>query len=158
VASKSTFTNCSLARCETPSSRFQQRRREMDEIEHFLKKDSLKFGWITRRIQEVSPGPERNQLMDEFWTWVWKFCYYKDERALIRGRCREVCRFIALYDEELSDISGIREEEEPCSRLEDSCYYVSNKGWAHSSHVPYNLGQCERTSGPSHVVDGGRCT
>jgi hypothetical protein len=51
LVSESTFTNCSLVRCETPSSRFQERRREMDEIEHFLKKDGLRFDWITRRIE-----------------------------------------------------------------------------------------------------------
>jgi hypothetical protein len=93
--------------------------------------------------------------MEEFWTWVWKYGYYKDEHALIRGRCREVCRFIALYDEKLSDVSGLREEEERCLKLEGSCHYVSNKGWVHSSYVPCDLGQCERTFGPGHVVDGG---
>jgi hypothetical protein len=39
VSKSKTFTNCLLVRCETPTSRFQERRREMDDIEHFLKKD-----------------------------------------------------------------------------------------------------------------------
>jgi hypothetical protein len=128
----------------------------VDEIEHFLEKNSLRFGWITNRIREVSPGPERDRMMDELWKWVWRHGYYKDEHPLIRGRSREVCKFIALYDEELSDVVGLRKhEEEQYQKDWSSCHFVPSGGWIHGSLIPYSLGQCERTSGPSHVVDGG---
>jgi hypothetical protein len=130
----------------------------MAEIEQFLKKDSLRFGWITDRIREVSPGPERDKMMGEFWTWVWKYGYYKDEHPLIRGPCREVCKFIALYDEELSDVTGFREykyEAEQYQKDWGSCHFVPSRGWVHSSFVPDELGQCRRALCSSHVVDGG---
>jgi hypothetical protein len=85
LVSKSKFKNCSFVRCESPSSRFQERRQEMDETEKFLNKDSLRFGGITRQIRETSPGAGRDQMMEGFWSRVWKFGYYKAELALIRA-------------------------------------------------------------------------
>jgi hypothetical protein len=73
---------------------------------------------------------------------------------MIQKRCWQVCRFIALYDEELSDESGLREEEERCRRASCSSHVVVGGGVALSSLVPYSL-KCERASGPSHVDDGG---
>jgi hypothetical protein len=36
-----------------------------------------------------------------------------------------------------------------------ACQFVHNRGWVHSSLVPYDLNQCRRASCSSHVVDGG---
>jgi hypothetical protein len=73
---------------------------------------------------------------------------------MIKGRRLELCRFISLYDEELSDTTGLRTEEERCRRALCSSHVVDGGGVALSSLVPYSL-KCERTSGPSHVDDGG---
>jgi hypothetical protein len=50
---------------------------------------------------------------------------------------------------------GAQESQAELNRGWKSCHFVSERGWVHSSLYPYNLGQCERTSGPSHVEDGG---
>jgi hypothetical protein len=55
LVSASRYTNCSLVKCETPPCSFQERRREMKEIKHFLKKDS-RFCKIIQRIRETGPA------------------------------------------------------------------------------------------------------
>jgi hypothetical protein len=54
----------------------------------------------------------------------------------IEGRVRELCQFIALYDQEVSDESGRIEEEERCRRASCSSHAVEGGGVALSSLVP----------------------
>jgi hypothetical protein len=42
--------NCLLVRCETPSSYRQERRRELDEAEGFLRKDS-RFDYVVDQLK-----------------------------------------------------------------------------------------------------------
>jgi hypothetical protein len=65
------------------------------------------------------------------------------------GRC------ITLKDEDDADEGAIQEELNQQERDWGSRYFDPDRGWVHTSMYPYNVGQCERTSGPSHVVDDG---
>jgi hypothetical protein len=113
VSEAKTFTNCLLVRYETPTSRFQEKRREIDEIQHFLKKD-WRFSSIVQRIKQLNPGPDRREVMDSFWSGVYHWGHYKAEFEMIQERVWQVRRSIALYDEELSDEEGLFEELERC--------------------------------------------
>jgi hypothetical protein len=65
-----------------------------------------------------------------------------------------LCEFIALHDEEMTDEKGAIEEEEQCRTALCSSHVVEGGGVALSSLVPHSL-KGDRTSGPSHVDDGG---
>jgi hypothetical protein len=110
----------------------------MDEIEHFLKKDS-RFSSVVQRIKETDPGPERRDMMENFWTGLHRFGHYKAEYEMIKERSWQVCRVIALYDEELSDEEGLSQEWERCRRAWCSSHVVAGGGVALSSLVPYSL-------------------
>jgi hypothetical protein len=134
ISQSKTFTNCSLVRPVTPSppSQFQERRKEMKEIEKFLAQDSWRFAWIAKETRETSPGPDRDKMMDDFWKSIWKTGYYKAEYGLIKARCWYVCRYVALWDEQLSDVSGQREDQERRERRGGEgkirCFWVSARG------------------------------
>jgi hypothetical protein len=81
LVSPSKFTNCSLVRCETPSSRYQERRREMDEIEQFLKKDYHFSGFMTG-LRRVDSGPERDDWFLDFFKRVYRHHNFKGDQAL----------------------------------------------------------------------------
>jgi hypothetical protein len=59
VSESKTFTNHLLVRCETPTSRFQERRREMADIEHFLDKD-WRFSGFVHGFKNVASDPSRD--------------------------------------------------------------------------------------------------
>jgi hypothetical protein len=120
----------------------------MKEIEKFLAQDSWRFGWIAREIRGTSPGSERDKILESFWKSVWKTGYYKAEYDLIKTRCWFVCRYVALCDEQLSDVSGQQEDQERRERKKASRIWEPGRGLVCR---PCNLG----TSGPSHVEDGG---
>jgi hypothetical protein len=150
VSESKTFTNCLLVRRETPTSRFQERCREMAEIEHFLDLN-WRFSGVVQGIRGTDPGPDRDQMLERFWRGIHVSRYEED---MTRERLWQVCRYIALYDEELSDVSGLSEEKERCRRASCSSHVVAGGGVALSSLVPYSL-KCERAFGPSHVDEGG---
>jgi hypothetical protein len=151
VSESKTFTNHLLVRCETPASKFQERRREMLEVEHFLDKD-FRFSGFGGQFKSLDPGPIRDQWFEGFLKGIWRWHHKGDD--LFQERMWQICRFIALYDEELSDKSGRFEEKERCRRAMCSSHVVAGGGVALSSLVPYSL-KCERASGPSHVDEGG---
>jgi hypothetical protein len=71
------------------------------------------------------------------------------------SRCQAVYEFVALWDEDGRDEGGTMEFQAEQAREWKSCHFDQVRGWVHASLHPYNLGQCERTIGPSHVEDGG---
>jgi hypothetical protein len=74
---------------------------------------------------------------------------------LFNERCHAVSKYIALRDEDLLDEEGANESLVEMNREWNSCQFVPERGWVRSSLYPCNLGQCERTPGPSHVEDRG---
>jgi hypothetical protein len=124
----------------------------MAEIEHFLKQDFRSASFV--RHYKDQEEDEREEFMKDFWSMTWGNVHPEADLTLFKERFRQVCQWIALYDEELSDESGLAEENERCRRALRSSHIVVGGGVALSSLVPYSL-KCERASGPSHVDDGG---
>jgi hypothetical protein len=156
VSKSQKFTNCILARpvAPTPPSRFQERRQEMEEIGYFLKKDP-RFYTFPYLIHPTSPGKGREDWLLNFFREVYRHHNFKEDQALFEERCRAAGQYINLMDEDNVDEGVIQEEIKLIDRDYHSSYFDPDRGWVHVSYVPYNVGQCERTSGPSHVVDGG---
>jgi hypothetical protein len=96
-------------------------------------KDS-RFEWVTKQMKNLGPGPERTQIVDEFWSRAYDY-FVESEREMIRVRGRVLSDDIGMLDEE-------RLERERASGPHQ--YRVSQilKG-----ERPYY--------GPSHVVEGG---
>jgi hypothetical protein len=157
VSRSKTFTNCLVVRAETPTSRFQERRKEMAEIEHFLDQD-WRFKGSVDGLKRVQPGQQRHDWFDQFLKGrVYKSGFYKDEKIMIQQRAYQACVYIALYDEDLADAGGLAKEVEDLSVQWKSSIADPVRGWVSCSYVPSEpkMGQCERTLGPSHVDDGG---
>jgi hypothetical protein len=140
VSASKKFTNCSLVRCETPSSRFDERRREMDEIEHFLKQD-FKFSGFVRQLMGYSPGKERDDWLLEFYKGVYRGHNFKADQVLFNERCSQLGRYIDLYDEECADEQGLLDNLDRMRKDRGSCHFVPGRGRVYSSLVPYDLGQ-----------------
>jgi hypothetical protein len=92
VSESRTFTNRLLVRCETPTSCFQERRREMAEIEHFLDND-FRFSGFAGQFKGFSSGSSRDQWLEGFLKGIWRWHHEGDD--LFQERGWQVCRFIA---------------------------------------------------------------
>jgi hypothetical protein len=154
ISKSKTFTNCLLVRAETSASRFQERRREMAEIKHFLKQD-WRFKGFVQSLERVDPGQERDEWYARFIRDFYSYRYNKDAEIMIDRRAYQACVYIALHDEDCADIKGLSDEFEELRRDRKSSFIDPVRGRVHTSMYPYNLGQCESTSGPNHVEDGG---
>jgi hypothetical protein len=124
----------------------------MAENEHFLKL-YWRFSNFVDEFQKVALSPERDTWSDNFFKGVWRFGHCKGEEVMIRSRAYQACVYITLYDEECADSEGLSQAYEDLRRDWSTKYFDPVRGgWVLR---PYNLGQCERTNGPSHVEDGG---
>jgi hypothetical protein len=74
---------------------------------------------------------------------------------MIRSRCYQACVYLSLYDEDCAVEEGLQQEVEELSKVGRSSFFDPTRGWVSKSYLPYNLDQCRRTFGPSHVDDGG---
>jgi hypothetical protein len=156
TVSKSRFTNCSLVRCEIPPlSRFKERLREMLEIERFLNKD-YHFAYLLNDLDApMPPDKTREDMLLELFRKAYRHHNFKEDRCLFDEICRPIGRYIILKKEDEAE-EGFQEELKEFETESSSRYFDYDRGaWVYMSYVPYNLGQCERTSGPSHVEDGG---
>jgi hypothetical protein len=153
--------NCSLVRPVNPEPspdspallKYKERQREMAEIKHFLDQDFM-FQSLESGLYGFSPGgnPERDKWLTHFFLNAHRGRSSKDDQSLFNSRCRAVYDFVALWDEHEQDEIGDREFKDEQARMWKSCHYDPVRGWIHHA---YNLDQCRRTSGPSHVDDGG---
>jgi hypothetical protein len=123
----------------------------MDEIEHFLSLD-WRFAGFVSEFKKVALSPERDRWSDNFFRSVWRFGHYMGQEPMIRSRCYQACVYVTLYDEECADTEGLNQAYEDLRRDWCSTFFDPARGWVSK---PYNLNQCERTYGPSHVDDGG---
>jgi hypothetical protein len=143
------FTGCSLVRCETPTSKRAERRKRMRDDE-----PHLHSGWRSRGILEQIkfsfPGPDRGNLIDEFWAGAYQ-SYYLSEHDLIRARGRVLAEYIALHDEDNADEKGAMEDWERVRRSWRPNHVVVGRGVDQRSDSL----KSERSYGPSHVEDGG---
>jgi hypothetical protein len=164
VSKSKDHPNCSLVRPVNPELppdsptllKLKARRKEMQEIEHFLSGD-WKFYGLEAGLRSLKPGPspEREAWLSQYFQGVYRNHNFKGDQSLFNSRCHAVCEYITLWDEDLQDEVSAQERQAELSRVWKSSQFVPERGWVHSSLYPYNLGQCERTSGPSHVEDGG---
>jgi hypothetical protein len=115
VSKSKTFTNCPLVRAETPTSRFQERRREMAEIEHLLKQD-LRFRGFVQGIQRVDPGQERDESYTSFIKGVYRKRPSKDAKIMVDQRAYQACVYVTLYDEDCADTKGLAIEYDDLCR------------------------------------------
>jgi hypothetical protein len=130
----------------------------MAEIEHFLDQD-WRFKGFVDGLKRVNPGQERHDWFGIFMKGVYRYGFYKDEKIMIQQRACQACVYITLYDEDSADSEGLPKELEDLRIQWKSKFFDPVRGrWVSRSCVPYDpkkLGQCERTSGPSHVEEGG---
>jgi hypothetical protein len=96
-----------------------------------------------------------DKWISQYFRKVYRDHDFKRDQSIFDSRCRAVCDFITLWDEDGRDESGTLEFQAEQAREWKSIYFDQVRGWVRSSLHPYNLGQCERTFGPSHVEDGG---
>jgi hypothetical protein len=151
--------NCSLVRPVNPELppdsptllEFKRRRREMEEIEHFLEQDLPRLGNFASLLRRCKPSPERDEWLAEFFEKVYLRHDFNGDDSLFNERCRLVSLYVKLHDQAVADVQGHQEFWEESFRKEPK-YDVHLKKCVLR---PFNLGQCRRTSGPSHVVDGG---
>jgi hypothetical protein len=126
----------------------------MDEIEKFLNHDYRFFGFASE-LQGTSPGKGRDDWLLDLSRRAYRHHNFTEDQVLFEERCRLMGRYITLKDKDDADEGAIQEELNQQERDWGSRYFDPDRGWVHTSFVPYNLGQSERTSGPSHVIDGG---
>jgi hypothetical protein len=151
--------NCSLVRPVNPESppdsltlqEFKRRRREMEEIEHFLDQDRPHFSNFVSSLRRFKPGPDRDEWLAEFFEKVYLRHDFRGDDALFDERCNSVTLYVKLHDQAVADRQGFQEFWDDSSRKEPVYDYDLGKCVSR----PFNLGQCRRTSGPSHVVAGG---
>jgi hypothetical protein len=151
--------NCSLVRPVNPELspdspallEYKKRRIEMEEIEHFLDGDFAHFGNFAPFLRRFKPGKERDVWLSQFFQKAHMNHDFQGDESLFNERCNQACHYVTLHDQTIQDCQGLEEFKEEYWRKEPKFddqlgKYVSR---------PYNLGQCRRTSGPSHVVVGG---
>jgi hypothetical protein len=127
----------------------------MAEIEHFLSLD-WRFRGFAEGFKAVALSPERDKWRNDFFKGIWRLGYYKGDEVMIRSRAYQACVYVSLYDEECADSEGLEQAHEDLGREWSSTFFDPARGkWVSRSIVPYDLNQCERTYGPSHVDDGG---
>jgi hypothetical protein len=151
--------NCSLVRPVNPELppdsptllEFKRRRRAMEEIEHFLDQDRPHFGNFVSSLRSFKPGPDRDEWLAEFFEKVYFRHDFRGDDTFFDERCNSATFYVKLYDQAIADRQGFQEFLEDHSRKEPVYDYDLDK----SVSRPFNLGQCRRTSGPSHVVVGG---
>jgi hypothetical protein len=153
--------NCSLARPVNPGPppdsptllQYQAREREMRVIEHFLDRDLIHFGNLAPNLRRLKSRKEREDWMHAFFQKAYKGHDFRGDESLFNERCYQAAHYVTLYEQAMTDDQG---------RLEDSRDYsrkalkidLASKSWV-SRPFNMSLGQCERTFGPSHVVEGG---
>jgi hypothetical protein len=130
---------------------FKRRRKEMLEIEHFLEQDFSRLGNFVPLLRRFKPGPERDEWLAEFFEKVYLGHDFRGDDSLFNERCKLASLYVKLRDQAVADVQGRREFQEDFFRKEPKYDYDSGKCVSR----PFNLGQCRRTSGPSHVVAGG---
>jgi hypothetical protein len=158
TSNSKTVTKCSLVRPVNPPTvpRWKEREREMAEIRHFLDR-GWSFTGLESGLCQFMPGssPELDAWLLEFFRGVYNGHNFKSDQCLFDERCRLVSQYVALRDEDMLDEEGAVVCLVDIKRDRRSSKFVPDRGWVQSSSYSYNLGQCERTSGLSHVVDGG---
>jgi hypothetical protein len=151
--------NCSLVRPVNPEPspdspallNFKARRREMAEIEHFLNRDLMHFGNFASNLRRFKPGKERDDWLFTFFQKAYRNHDFRDDESLFNERCHQAAHYVTLHDQSVADDQGWQEFREEFFRKEPKYDGVLDKCVSR----PYNLGQCRRTYGPSHVEDGG---
>jgi hypothetical protein len=161
VQKSESHPNCALVRPVNPESppdsptllKYKERQREMSEIKHFLNSEFV-FKGLEAGLCGFPPGPspDRDKWLDSFFHNLYRFHDFKGDQCLFQARVRTACQFIALWDEDGQDEVGTAEFQAEQARDWKSCHFDPIRGWVQHA---YNLGQCERTNGPSHVEDGG---
>jgi hypothetical protein len=164
VSKSKDHPNCSLVRPVNPEPppdspalvNFKARRTEMEEIEHFLNRDFMHFGNFAPFLRRFKPGKERDDWMLTFFQRAYRNHDFRGDESLFNERCFQASRYVMLFDQAIADTQGHREEtKEFLSQA--PCFDLDSGNWVLR---PINvrkaeLGRCERTYGPSHVVDGG---
>jgi hypothetical protein len=124
---------------------------EMEEIEHFLNRDFAHFGNFAPLLRRFKPGKGRDDWMLSLLQKAYRNHDFKGDESLFNERCFQASRYVMLHDQSIADTQGRREEfQEFVSQA--PCFDPESGNWVLR---PFNLGRCERTFGPSHVVDGG---
>jgi hypothetical protein len=155
VSMSKAFTNHLLVKCETPAFPRQERNQEMDEIEHFLEGD-YRFCGFTHEVVKHHPGPERDTWLFNWYRKVYQRHNSKEDQVLVIEKCNIMSRYLQLWDYQQTDVKGRMEDIRRFEAEWNAHFYDRvRKCFVYMSYVPYNLGQCERTSGPSHVEEGG---
>jgi hypothetical protein len=158
VSKSKDHPNCSLVRQVSPESppdspalrNCKARRAEMEEIEHFLDRDFMHFGNFAPFLRRFNPGKERDDCMLSFFRKAYRNHDLKGDESLFNVRCFQASRYVVLHDQLIPDTQG-RQEESQEFVSQAPCYDPKSRNWVLR---PFNLGRCERTYGPSHVVDG----
>jgi hypothetical protein len=159
VSKSKDHPNCSLVRPVNPESasdsptllNFKGRRKEMEEIEHFLDRDFMHFGNFAPFLRRFKPRKERDDWLLTFFQKAYRNHDFRGDDSLFNERCYQASRYVSLYDQAIVDTQGRREESQEAVKQAPS-YDLASGNWVLR---PFNLGRCERTYGPSHVVDGG---
>jgi hypothetical protein len=151
VSQSTDHPNCSLVRPVNPEPppdspallKLKTRRKEMQEIEHFLSRDWKFYGLVEGlRSHKPEPSPERDVWISQYFKGVCRNHNFKEDQSLFNSRCHAVCDYISLWDEDLHDKEGALESQAELNRNWKSCHFVPERGWVYSSLHPYNLGQC----------------
>jgi hypothetical protein len=123
----------------------------MEEIEHFLEQDLSSFGNFVPSLRRFKPSPDRDEWLAEFFEKVYLRHDFNGDDTLFDERCRSASLDVKLHDQAVADVQGYQEFWEEYFRKEPVYDYDFDKCVSR----PFNLGQCRRTDGPSHVVAGG---
>jgi hypothetical protein len=96
--------NCSLVRPVNPELppdsltllEFKSRRREMEEIEHFLDQDRPRFGNFVSSLRRFKPGPDRDEWLAEFFEKVYLRHDFRWDDTLFDERCNSATLYGGL--------------------------------------------------------------
>jgi hypothetical protein len=159
VSKSKDHPNCSLVRPVNPELppdspallNFKARRKEMEGIEHFLDRDFMHFGNFAPSLRGFKPGKEIDDWMLSFFQKAYRNHDIRGDASLFNERRFQASRYVMLHDQLIADTQGRHEESQEFIR-QAPCFDPKTGNWVLR---PFNLGRCERTSGPSHVEDGG---
>jgi hypothetical protein len=102
-------------------------------------------------LRTFKPGQARDEWLAEFFDKTYWKHDFKGDDALFNERCRLASQYVTMHDQAKADVQGYQEFWDDCSRKGPKFDPTLGK----CVFRPFNLGQCRRTSGPSHVVAGG---
>jgi hypothetical protein len=117
-------------------SPLEENQQHLRTIEQFLELDFVNFGELAPFLRKYKPSPERSRWLSDFFH---KVNLGGNKSKLYEEQCRQAAQCVLLHDHMVSEFG------EECLKKPRQAY-VSK---------PNSLGQCRRTSGPSHVEDGG---